>query len=436
MMRSTFDKSVRLRAPLCLAAVLALAAPSVAGAQTIASRVAAIQNGTVEMSIPAKSGVCGDDRDIVGFRRTLYIWPSLETHGTWSGVNCVPGNLRVRLTLKGGSITTIRTHVGDGKRSNSKATADLGVVPAAEAADYFLSLASRLDGRASKDAIIPAVLADDVKILPALSRISRDASRPKETRHQAIRWIGEMGEDGALLFLNELAAASEQDMNIREHALMGLAYLPDGQGVTSLIRIARSSPDRKLREKGIFWLSQAEDPAARRTLREMASSNDVPEDERGHVIFALGHHDPTEEDGVFLRSLYSRTTHTLKDKIIQSVAQGDEGDDSGGRWLLALAANEAEPMELRKNALFWAGQSEQTSVEDLIKGYSVATEPQLKEHHVFVLSQREESKATDKLMDIARNDDDPEARKKALFWLGQTDDPRVAKFLQQMILKR
>lgn len=420
----------------CVAIAAALFAPTVSGAQSIASRVTAIQNGSVEMTIPSRSGVCGDDKDILGYRRTLYIWPSIESHGTWSGVNCVPGPLRVRLTLNGGAITAIRTHAGDGRKASSKATVNLGAVPAVEAAEYFLSLASRLEGRAGKDAIIPAVLAEDVKILPALSRIGRDANRPKETRHQAIRWIGELAEDGALAVLYDLAGNGEQGMSIREHALMGLAFLPDGEGVPSLIRIARSSPDRKLREKGIFWLSQADDVGARRTLRQMASSNDIPEEERGHVIFALGHHDQTDEDGVFLRSLYGGTSEALKKKIIQSVAQGEKQAADGGRWLLTLAANESETIELRKDALFWAGQSDQTSVEDLIQAYGHATEPQLKEHHVFVLSQRDERQAIDKLMDIARNDDDPEIRKKALFWLGQTDDPRVAQFLQQLILKR
>jgi hypothetical protein len=41
----------------------------------------------------------------------------------------------------------------------------------------------------------------------------------------------------------------------------------------------------------------------------------------------------------------------------------------------------------------------------------------------------------DKLMEIARNDRDPELRKKAIFWLGQSRDPRVQQFLIDMINK-
>jgi hypothetical protein len=39
----------------------------------------------------------------------------------------------------------------------------------------------------------------------------------------------------------------------------------------------------------------------------------------------------------------------------------------------------------------------------------------------------------DKLLDIARNDSDREMRKKALFWLSQSNDPRVADLLQEII---
>jgi hypothetical protein len=36
-------------------------------------------------------------------------------------------------------------------------------------------------------------------------------------------------------------------------------------------------------------------------------------------------------------------------------------------------------------------------------------------------------------MDIVRNDSDAELRKKALFWLGQSRDPRVEQFLLDII---
>jgi HEAT repeat protein len=50
-----------------------------------------------------------------------------------------------------------------------------------------------------------------------------------------------------------------------------------------------------------------------------------------------------------------------------------------------------------------------------------------------VLSQRGDKAAADKLFEIAKSDPDKELRKKALFWLGQMDDPRVAEVLQEIL---
>jgi hypothetical protein len=60
-------------------------------------------------------------------------------------------------------------------------------------------------------------------------------------------------------------------------------------------------------------------------------------------------------------------------------------------------------------------------------------EREMKDQMIFVFSQRHEQQAIDKLMDIAKNDTDREARRKAMFWLGQSKDARVSAFLADMI---
>jgi hypothetical protein len=54
---------------------------------------------------------------------------------------------------------------------------------------------------------------------------------------------------------------------------------------------------------------------------------------------------------------------------------------------------------------------------------------------IFVLSQRDDSAAVDGLIDIARSDSDHSLRKKAFFWLGQKDDPRVVQLLTSILEK-
>jgi hypothetical protein len=114
-----------------------------------------------------------------------------------------------------------------------------------------------------------------------------------------------------------------------------------------------------------------------------------------------------------------------------AVSQGD--DDAGPRWLLDRARDERQPLEVRRKAVFWAGQGH-ARVADLVSLYGAVQEPRLREHVIFVLSQRDEDAATNALMNIARSDEDRAMRRKALFWLAQKNDPRVTKMIADIVL--
>jgi HEAT repeat protein len=98
-----------------------------------------------------------------------------------------------------------------------------------------------------------------------------------------------------------------------------------------------------------------------------------------------------------------------------------------------IALDPDESIEMRKKALFWAGQMDQVDIADLARLYDTMADREMREQLVFTLSQRDEPEAIDKLMQIARSDPDQELRRKAIFWLGQSDDPRVAELLLQII---
>jgi HEAT repeat protein len=94
--------------------------------------------------------------------------------------------------------------------------------------------------------------------------------------------------------------------------------------------------------------------------------------------------------------------------------------------------NTKEDMELRKQALFWAGQGG-VPIADLAALYDKVPDQELKEQMIFALSQRREPAAVDKLIQIAKSDSNKEIRKKAIFWLSQSKDPRASEFLLQII---
>lgn len=91
---------------------------------------------------------------------------------------------------------------------------------------------------------------------------------------------------------------------------------------------------------------------------------------------------------------------------------------------------------MRKQALFWAGQSGGASTESFAQLYDRMTDHEIKNQLIFVFSQRgRDPKAVDKLMDIAKNEKDKELKGQAVFWLGQSRDSRAAKFLEELITK-
>jgi HEAT repeat protein len=52
-----------------------------------------------------------------------------------------------------------------------------------------------------------------------------------------------------------------------------------------------------------------------------------------------------------------------------------------------------------------------------------------------VLSQRGEDAAVDRLVAIARADADPGVRRQAIFWLGQSRNPRARAYLEGVVAR-
>ena len=200
--------------------------------------------------------------------------------------------------------------------------------------------------------------------------------------------------------------------------------------VGALDSILRSSRDAVLQDKAIFALSQQNSSKARQALRDFALRSGVSDELREKAIFWIGQgDDPDRLD--FLKTLYAQLKgEELRDKILFSISQ-ISGRPSA-QWLLSVAGDVNENIELRKKALFWVGQSDYP-LSELATLYDRMPSREMKEHLIFVYSQRNERAAVDRLMQIAKTEKDVELRKKAVFWLSQMNDPRVAEFIASLL---
>ena len=273
---------------------------------------------------------------------------------------------------------------------------------------------------------------DEDKALPILKRVlARRDSGSVCLRRKAVFLVSqhEGTESEAMLLA---AARNDPDPEVRGQAVFWLSQAGGDHAVVAIDSILRTSKDEELQEKALFALSQHDSPKAQQALRDYALKATNPSDLREKAIFWIGQSNHAE-GGAFLKQLFgSVRDENLKEKVIFSISQ--QGGKDNLRWLLELAASSTENVEIRKKAIFWAGQGD-ASLPELFALYDRLNDRDLREHMIFVYSQRSEKAAVDRLIQIAKTEKDRELRKKAIFWLSQSNDPRVAQLLSDLLEK-
>ena len=242
------------------AVLLVALLPAPLRAQSLAQKVQAAGDGTVRLSFAAREGVCS--------RGPGSITIMDDDDEEWES-DCERGPVRVSLRVRGGRVAGSETYVGGRWRAGRDRVTDLGLVPAREAADLLLALASRVGDDDGGELVTAATLADSAVVWPELLRLARDTRVREETRRQAVFWLGQAAGDEAAKGLDSLAADSGGDIEIRKQAVFALSQRPTDEGVPALIRIARTNRHPELRKTALFWLGQSEDPRALTLFEEI-----------------------------------------------------------------------------------------------------------------------------------------------------------------------
>ncbi len=113
--------------------------------------------------------------------------------------------------------------------------------------------------------------------------------------------------------------------------------------------------------------------------------------------------------------------------------------DSVTIWpdLLKMAKDEKVSRKVRRSAVFWLGQAAGDAatrgLTDLVADGD--QDHEVRESAVFALSQRPHDEGVPALIRIAKDNKDPDLRRKAIFWLGQSDDPRALSLFEELLTK-
>ena len=400
-----------------------------ASAQTLASRIAAASDRSVQFTYPVRPGVCGDGRTYISTGSGNF-YGSFSTN---AADQCLTGPVRVVADLADRNVIALRTYVG-GPATVETGVANLGTVTSAEAADYLMGVASRADGRVGRDAIFAALLGENVDLTSRLLDIGRDQNRPLETRRAALS--GLVRSDSRQLdkigpALVQIATNESDAQGVRTTALSALSRLDHGAGIQPLVQLAGANLTSWVGREAMTVLARSGDPRARQFLRSTAQRTDLPDEVQAVALRGLGREYVTGQDAALLRSIYPRLVgQRSQDAVLASLSE--LGGSDNVQWIVGLVRDDKLAPEARRRALQYLTRAGATTPA-LLALYDQIADTDMRQSLIGVYSRLADKAATDKLVWIARNEQNPTLKRRAISALSRNTDPVIRQALQDIV---
>lgn len=314
--------------------------------------------------------------------------------------------------------------------------------------------------------------ANDPAVRKALAAAGNSCdAEDQSVRTEALSALMQSDPDAARQLATKILAKTDEcSVPLRRNAVFIVGNKHDDAAVNALIPVAKNDPSLDVRASAIDYLAQVSSPAALAALRDLAmlnsthaleASSDSGQVQRAAIRALASSGNPaamsalrsvientsapieirytaldglrrniSEADAAWLRALYPKVTDArLKQGIVMVVSTA--GGSANNQWLADLIQNDTEPVEARMSALSRVGRT--MDIAALGKLYDGASQRQVRETVISILSSRTEPAAVDKLIEIARNGTDPAMRRSAISALARSKDPRAEKLLLDLV---
>lgn len=211
-------------------------------------------------------------------------------------------------------------------------------------------------------------------------------------------WIQNVNPAESVRLLAGFARGTEK---LRDSAVAAIAVHRDPEADCVLETFVAASQPEELRKKTVFWLGSARGRRGYEILDRLLREDPSPE-VRSQAVFALS----VSPEPAALQAMI-RTSH----------------DDKS--------------THVRGQAIFWLAQKAQkkAAVEAIENAVENDPETEVKKQAVFAFSQMPADQGTPMLIHLAETNRNREVRKQAMFWLGQSKDPRALQFFEQVLAK-
>lgn len=289
---------------------------------------------------------------------------------------------------------------------------------------------------------LTSLLRLEVNAMPTVRDIlKRDDDCSAHLRYMALIWLGDEGTDESRELLMEVAR-DHPDAETKRWAVHGLEHY-EAPGITELLLRMLESDDPEVQLVAIHGLYRHPSDAATEALIEFAAAGEGSTPERmlrQQAVGVVAEHGAAASLPTVFSGFDSDAVRLEFLEIVGARAQGGESEVTG--WLLPVVADSGQSERVRREALqAWLKQPslDLESIEEIYRSLEVAG---LRDQLLYALFERARSgtengdAVIDKMIDLAREEEDPEVRKRAVYWLGRTGSERAAEFLMEILNRR
>lgn len=184
---------------------------------------------------------------------------------------------------------------------------------------------------------------------------------------------------------------------------------------------------------GIAAIALHNDPAADTVLDRLVRP-DHPEDVRRQAAFWLGNARGRHGFETLARVVRDDPSDRVREHAVFALTQSKE---PGAIEAIIRSAHEDKSARVRGQALFWLAQraTHQIAATEIAAAIARDPETEVKRRAVFALTQIPNGDGVPLLIQVARTNSNPAVRKQAMFWLGQSKDPRALQFFEDVLTK-
>ena len=209
------------------------------------------------------------------------------------------------------------------------------------------------------------------------------------------------------------------------------------ESVKLLEGIAKDIPGSSARdqirraEAAVSAIAMHADPAADQALEDLLAPSQ-PEQVRRQAVFWLGNARGRRGFEVVSRIVREDPSDKLREHAIFALTQSK--DPQALTVVAGVAHNDKSP-RVRAQALFWLAQRAGQKIAESAINDAIANDPEteVKKKAVFALTQMPTGQGVPLLIQVARTNRNPEVRKQAMFWLGQSKDERALAFIEEVL---